>query len=223
MSEKINEQLSAFLDGELSEQELDLFSRRLLTDPELRAQLARYQLASESIQGGYFQCDFEQILEGVSATIDTVNLDETEPLPVSQSRYKRFFRPVLGGAIAASVAAVTVSFVLNSNAPIQVNAPASPIMSAQSVSPPSSVQTVSTPAGGQIIATSAGTSGSSVPVPPEGGEQMKWERMSPEMRARISGYMVNHGGYSRTNSMTGVPTDYVRIVGQQNSENMEEK
>ena len=133
------------------------------------------------------------------------------------------FRPVIGGAIAASVAAITVVMVFQNSDPVIQGVPSAPAVSAQAASAPAAAPTLPPPRGGQIIATSTGGDPASATQAPENGEQMQWERMSPEMRARLSGYLVNHGGYSKTNSMTGVPTDYVRIVGQQNPQPMEEK
>jgi len=50
MSERLNEQLSALLDGELPAGEAELLLARLQRDPALRATLARYTLSGDAIR-----------------------------------------------------------------------------------------------------------------------------------------------------------------------------
>ena len=50
MSDRLNEQLSALLDGELSAGEAELLLRRLDRDAELRGTLSRYTLIGDALR-----------------------------------------------------------------------------------------------------------------------------------------------------------------------------
>ncbi len=50
MTDAVNEQLSACLDGELPAAELDLLLKRLERDPELRDALGRYTVIGEALR-----------------------------------------------------------------------------------------------------------------------------------------------------------------------------
>ncbi|HKR35605.1 MAG TPA: sigma-E factor negative regulatory protein, partial [Steroidobacteraceae bacterium] len=50
MTEPVNEQLSACLDGELPSAELDLLLKRLERNPELREALGRYTVIGETLR-----------------------------------------------------------------------------------------------------------------------------------------------------------------------------
>ncbi|ROR32123.1 sigma-E factor negative regulatory protein [Inmirania thermothiophila] len=52
MSDRVGEQLSAWMDGELAEEEVPLLLRRLERDEALRARWARYQLIGEALRRG---------------------------------------------------------------------------------------------------------------------------------------------------------------------------
>jgi negative regulator of sigma E activity len=93
---KTREQLCAWMDGELPPDEARFFERRLANDAELRAQWERWQLASACMRGQSplpMRGDFsERVLAAISAPQNAVA--------------KR--RPILGWAIAASIAALAL-------------------------------------------------------------------------------------------------------------------
>ena len=106
MTDSVKEQLSACLDGELPERELDLLLKRLDQDPELRACMGRYGLISETLRAG----------KPASARIDLAGAVMTriqaEPAPRRPAGLSpavaRRLRPVAGIAVAASVAALAI-------------------------------------------------------------------------------------------------------------------
>ena len=93
---KTREQLCAWMDGELPPEEAMFLERRLAHDVELRAQWQRWQLASTCIRGqsaAPMRRDFAERVEAAIAAPENT---------VAKSR------PILGWAIAASVAALAV-------------------------------------------------------------------------------------------------------------------
>ncbi len=106
MNEAIRMQMSAFVDGELPENEKELLLRRLSQDAGLRQQVAEYMAIGHALRG-------EIQLGGVSALRDRVaralgdNPEDSEPVRAA-SRDDRFVRPLTGMAIAASVAFVAI-------------------------------------------------------------------------------------------------------------------
>jgi len=108
MTKHIDEQLSAFVDGELAAKEADLLITKILDDDELRSRWANYHLAGHSIHG--------------ESTNNTVDLSgrvsaalSNEPTVFAPQRRKRVipaaFKQVAGMAIAATVAAAAVIMV----------------------------------------------------------------------------------------------------------------
>ncbi len=106
MSDKLNEQISALVDGELSQAEEALFIRRLAEDRDLQDALARYQLISDAmheilprqVDTGFSQrvrkaLDAEPVVERRAGL-----LVGTGPL----------LKPLAGLAVAASIALVAV-------------------------------------------------------------------------------------------------------------------
>lgn len=102
MSESLNEQVSASVDGELEGTETSLLLRRLSTDPELRARWARYHLISDTLKNNLSQQLPVNFAERVSQAI------ADEPTPQRLFSPMRLLKPAAGLAIAASVAALAV-------------------------------------------------------------------------------------------------------------------
>lgn len=109
MTDQIKSQVSAYLDDELLEAESELLVRRLCTDNELRRTAARYALIGGVLRGSLEATGHDlsaRILEAIDADPDT-----PAPQPVARRRRIDWMRPALGGAIAATVAAVAVFLV----------------------------------------------------------------------------------------------------------------
>ena len=125
MSDTINEQVSAFVDGELPDAERELLQRRLASDDELQGTWQRYHLIRDAMR--------EDLPEFITRTADTAYIQDDELLSVSKpapvSTLQRFAKPAAGFAIAASVAMLAVVGVLYNN---------------DSLSPPSTAQIADT-------------------------------------------------------------------------------
>jgi sigma-E factor negative regulatory protein RseA len=106
MSEQIREQVSAFLDGELPNSESELLLKRLSRDAELRESFGRYALIGETLRGG----SRSPLSRGFAARVNcAINGEPAALSPQAiRARPARWWRPIAGAAVAASVAAVAV-------------------------------------------------------------------------------------------------------------------
>lgn len=123
MSEKLNEQLSALVDGELPEAEKEMLLTRLARDPDLKRTWQTYHTISASLRNQLPEQSDRHLVERVNAA-----LAEDPPMvaedPASGTRWPGVFKPLAGLAIAASVAIVAVLTVqqLQPSSPVDHNA-----------------------------------------------------------------------------------------------------
>jgi negative regulator of sigma E activity len=106
MSELLNEQLSALVDGELPVAETALLLKRLEREPELAARLARYQAYGDLLRGHQPHASGDGLRHRISAA-----LKAEAPLTVAPDRARvarLWTRAVSGLAVAAGVAAVSL-------------------------------------------------------------------------------------------------------------------
>lgn len=123
MTDALNEQLSACLDGELPPAELDLLLKRVGREAELRAAIGRYSLIGEAMRAerpAVAPRDFaSKVMAGVAAEPAQLpqanDLPNRVRMPAVAARAPRispavirYLRPAAGMAIAAGVAAVAV-------------------------------------------------------------------------------------------------------------------
>jgi anti-sigma factor RsiW len=109
MTDRIKEQLSAFLDGELPDPESALLLKRLERDDELRGALSRYSLIGAVLRSDGDVPAARQVAARVSAAI------AREPARAARlawlPRPERFTRAAAGFAVAAGVAVGAVLLV----------------------------------------------------------------------------------------------------------------
>jgi negative regulator of sigma E activity len=106
MNEAIRMQISAFVDGELPENESELLLRRLSQDAELRDQVSDYLAIGRAMRGEAGFAGAAELRERVLAEID-----EREPLhaAVADSASPRsLWKPIGGAAVAAAVALLAI-------------------------------------------------------------------------------------------------------------------
>lgn len=101
MTDRIKEQLSAFLDGELPEAETTLLLKRLERDDDLKGTLSRYSLIGAVMRSDGDMPAARNVAARVRAAI------AVEPSLGAPGR-PRWLRPAAGLAVAASVALATV-------------------------------------------------------------------------------------------------------------------
>ncbi|MFO1407222.1 MAG: sigma-E factor negative regulatory protein [Steroidobacteraceae bacterium] len=109
MTDRIREQISAFLDGELPADEVSLLVRRLERDPALRRTFGRYVLAGEVMRAPGGQIAGAGFSARVSAAIDA---EAGAPeVAAAGPRPSRWGRPAIATAVAASTAIAAVLLV----------------------------------------------------------------------------------------------------------------
>jgi len=107
MNEAIRMQVSAFVDGELPENEAELLVRRLSQDAVLRQQVAEYLAIGRIMRGEYSAQGSDVLRERIAAELDERPLqDAADSVAVEKS--SRYVRPLAGFAIAASVALIAI-------------------------------------------------------------------------------------------------------------------
>lgn len=106
MNEAIRMQLSAFVDGELPENEQELLLRRLSQDASLRKQVAEYLAIGHAMRGEVQIGGVNGIRDRVQRTLDEKPMQEADP--VAQRSSNSYIRPMAGFAIAATVALVAI-------------------------------------------------------------------------------------------------------------------
>jgi len=102
MNDAIKTQISAFVDGELPQNEAELLLRRLCQDVELRNQAAEYLAMGRAMRGERAIAGMSMLRERVAAAVDDKELQEE--FADAEATAPRFMRPLAGVAIAATVA-----------------------------------------------------------------------------------------------------------------------
>ena len=106
MNDAIRMQISAFVDGELPDAEADLLLRRMSQDADLRKQVAEFLEIGRAMRGEPGVPGVERLQDRISAAIhDRPLADDVvlKDVPASRS-----IRPLLGVAVAASVALIAI-------------------------------------------------------------------------------------------------------------------
>ena len=106
MNDAIRMQISAFVDGELPDNEADLLLRRMGQDADLRHKVAEYLAIGRALRGEMTLAGADRIHERVTAALDDKPIeyeDETEGAPPV-----RAIRPLAGFAVAATVAMLAI-------------------------------------------------------------------------------------------------------------------
>lgn len=103
MTQLLDEQLSAFIDGELPPAELDMVLARLDRDPELRLRVGRYALIGECMRSGSARLDVLALGERVRGA-----LASGPPQPVRVDRSATGRRRWIAAGLAAALAVVAV-------------------------------------------------------------------------------------------------------------------
>lgn len=102
MNDSIKMQISAFVDGELPQNEAELLLRRLCQDRELRQQAAEYLAVGRIMRGERSVAGIGSLRDRIAAELGDTVLEQ-EP-GNNESTGPRFLRPLAGVAIAATVA-----------------------------------------------------------------------------------------------------------------------
>jgi negative regulator of sigma E activity len=101
MNDAIRMQISAFVDGELPENEAEMLLRRMSQDAELRQQVADYLATGRLIRGERSVAGMDRLRDRIAAEINERPLQEDTS--VAEQHTPRYVRPLAGVAIAATV------------------------------------------------------------------------------------------------------------------------
>jgi negative regulator of sigma E activity len=207
MTDALNEQLSACLDGELPPAELDLLLKRVGREAGLRAAIGRYSLIGEAMRAerpAVASRDFASIvMAAVAAEAAPTPLPQPNGIPndvrapaaVRAPRISpavvRYLRPAAGMAIAAGVAAVAVLTMQPASQPELGNVSA-PLIAANQPAANESMVTPVEDESSYVVPTST-TSSAFIPA------------------TRLTNYVVAHSEYSsplgRRSVLSGVLAD----------------
>jgi negative regulator of sigma E activity len=106
MTDQINDQISAFIDNELSADESALLVRRFERDTEARARAMRYTLIGASLRGELLEPHPSVLRQRLAAALSGATAPS---VPKARERWTdRWARPLLGVGIAATVAVVAI-------------------------------------------------------------------------------------------------------------------
>lgn len=105
MTEQINDQISAFIDDELSAEESALLVRRFERDSNARAQALRYTVIGAALRGELLEPHPSVLRRRIAASLDGATLATEKRAPHWSARYAR---PLLGVGIAAAVAVAAI-------------------------------------------------------------------------------------------------------------------
>jgi negative regulator of sigma E activity len=120
MSDLVNEQLSALVDGELPPEETTLLMRRIAREPELARRYARYQAMGDLLRGERARPSAD-LSARICAAVAAEPLPESAPVAAAPQpagrgtrrpgRRQAILRPLAGLGLAAAVGALAVVLV----------------------------------------------------------------------------------------------------------------
>jgi negative regulator of sigma E activity len=185
MTDQINDQISAFIDDELSADESALLVRRFERDPESRTRAMRYTLIGASLRGELLEPHPSVLRQRVAAALSgSVAPSNSKP---RERWVDRWAKPLLGVGIAATVAVVAIGTLrlLNEAAFAPVDATPLAAIPLQ----------VSDPVNAPIYV-----------VPPDADQQ------SSAVAPRLANYLMHHGEFASGLTRTSVNSNVVGAV-----------
>jgi sigma-E factor negative regulatory protein RseA len=183
MTDSVNEQLSACLDGELPPAELDLLLKRLERDPELRDAVGRYAAIGEGLRNAKPAVASRSFADKVMSAVsqEPTVAHRRVRLPPA---FVRSLRPIAGIGVAATVAAVAIFSVQ------RVGVAPGPVAANQTAAAPAAIVAQSDGDAASYIVPTNTTQSAFVPA------------------TRLTNYVVAHSEYSsplaRRSMLTGV-------------------
>jgi negative regulator of sigma E activity len=182
ISEPVHDQVSAFLDDELSEEQTAFLVRRFERDAEIRDQLVRYAIIGSTLRGELVRPDHDVLRRRVAAALGGAAPPQ-QRAPAANLWRAKAARPLVRFGIAAAVAVAAV-FALRSVNDLR-SSPATalvgrPVQTRQWSEPPSYV----------VPRDAVETQGVMAPI-------------------RLTNYMMHHGEYASRLSRTSVHSNVV--------------
>jgi sigma-E factor negative regulatory protein RseA len=180
----VHDQISAFLDDELSDEETAFLVRRFERDAEARNQLRRYTAIGCALRGELTTADPDVLRRRITSALHGAVPQQqlAARAPIVQPWRARLVRPFVGVGIAAAVAIAAViglRFANEARSPVE-GLEATPLQAGQWTEPPS-----------YVVPQDAAESG---PVAPP---------------IRLTNYLMRHGEYASGLSRTSVHSNVV--------------
>ncbi len=177
MTDNTKERISALIDSELSSVNTADTLSRLEQSTELRGTWERYHLIGDTLRGEGVRESAEGIAERVREHIRGEPAVIARPIPINRPKTgDRLVRPLVGAAIAASVAAVAVITLPRITGELPAAGP---------------VQVVSKTVVPEPYANQAGT---------------RWKNLAePALESKLNRYLENHSEYASSGGMGVVP------------------
>jgi sigma-E factor negative regulatory protein RseA len=171
------EKLSALVDSELSNSDLTQTLAQLGASKELRSAWDRYHLIGDAIRGEGIRVSAEGVAPQVRERLDKEPAMLVRPTPINQPQQReRLSRPLVGAALAASVAAVAVFMLPRMGEEIPGSAPA---------------QVASERPVPLTYARQGGT---------------RWKNLAePKLESKLNRYLENHSEHASSGGMGVVP------------------
>ncbi len=193
MADHLNEQISALVDGELSVEECKRLVDGMRSDANAESCWCHYHLISDALKN-----NLPDKLSTDFAACVSKALDSEPPIicaPARRPASNNVSRPVIGFAMAASVAAVAyLGFSGNEIAPDLMPAPQLASNAPVASAPSQQISQVSKVRGRQ------------------------WDVEQPAVASRLNDYLLSHGEYSAVAGMQRGVMPQVRIVGYERHE-----
>ncbi len=196
MNEQKREQLSALVDDELTHESSPVIDS-LLQDNEAKEMWTRYHLIGDSLRG-----HLPEHIGDISTNVSKTIASEPTVLAPGKKKSSDLMKPVMGFAIAASVAAVAIFNVQQAN---QIS---------ETGQSPGTGQTV-------IAQSSIATSQPSLATSPQLVNQQKGQAQVYQVKnvdPRLNRYLVNHNEYRANTGVSGMPP-HVRMVANEADSN----
>jgi sigma-E factor negative regulatory protein RseA len=181
MTDQINDQISAFIDNELSADESALLVRRFERDPEARSRAMRYTLIGASLRGELLEPHPSVLRQRIAAALSGT-VPGSAPRP--RERGDRWVRPLLGVGIAATVAVVAIGTLRSLNEAALPPGNAAPLAAA----PARAQDAVLAPS--YVVPQDTDQSGTLAPI-------------------RLTNYLMRHGEFASGLTRTSVSSNVV--------------
>jgi negative regulator of sigma E activity len=186
MTEQINDQISAFIDDELPDQESAFLLRRFERDPDARNQALRYTMIGSALRNELLGPDPAILRRRIAVAL--TGAPPTPARPQAPRWRASYARPLLGFGIAASVAVAAIFGlrVLN-DARTAPNGGSSELIATN----PPEASRAPAPAASYVVPQEV----SDIPV------------LAPQIR--LTNYLMHHGEYASRLSRTSVHSNVV--------------
>ncbi|MCK8514748.1 sigma-E factor negative regulatory protein [Methylonatrum kenyense] len=181
MNKPYEEQISALLDGEVAESEMDMLMKRVRDDRQLADRVGRYAIIRDAMHRNLPPSPGDGIADRVAEAIE---LEPVLQRSVVASVSRRWTHAVGGMAVAASVAMLAI--VVWPTQQTEVDTGSQPVAQSAPAGQPAASGSV---AGAQTVAT----------------DEIRWDRLDPDVQARLSGYAVSRGDQPSSRQLGIVP------------------